>query len=54
MAHNFNLDVVAEGVESEEQLNILAKYQCELYQGFFFSRPLMEEDFLAALKSTAP
>ncbi|WP_293703691.1 EAL domain-containing protein, partial [Thiolapillus sp.] len=36
MAHNFNLDVVAEGVESEEQLNILAKYQCELYQGFFF------------------
>ncbi len=51
MAHNLELAVVAEGVESDEQFNRLAKYQCELYQGFLFSRPLMEDDFLAALKS---
>lgn len=54
MAHNFDLDVVAEGVENEEQLNILAKYQCELYQGFLFSRPLMEKEFLDALRSNNP
>ncbi len=54
MAHNFGLDVVAEGVETEDQLNRLVEYQCELYQGFYFSRPLMEEDFLAALRENTP
>ena len=51
MAHNFNLDVVAEGVETEEQFNCLAHFQCEHYQGFLFSKPLMKNDFLALLKS---
>ncbi len=50
MAHNLKLDVVAEGVENIEQFNILHQYGCELYQGFLFSRPLMENDFLAELK----
>ena len=50
MAHNLKLDVVAEGVENKEQFNILRQYGCELYQGFLFSRPLMENDFLAELK----
>ena len=53
MAHNFDLDVVAEGVESEDQFDCLAKYQCELYQGFFFSRPLTEKNFLDVLKSNS-
>ena len=54
MAHNFGLDVVAEGVETEEQLNRLIAHQCELYQGFFFSRPLAEDGFLAALQENGP
>ena len=51
MAHNLRLDVVAEGVETEDQLTILEQYPCEMYQGFFFSRPLMEEDFLSILQA---
>lgn len=50
IAHNLGLDVVAEGVEREEQMDILSKYQCELYQGYLFSKPLTEEEFLALLK----
>ncbi len=53
IAHNLKLDVVAEGVENEDQLNILKQFGCELYQGFHFSRPLIENDFLSALKSNS-
>ncbi len=51
MAHNLNLHVVAEGVESKEQLEILKNYQCDLYQGYYFSKPLNEEDFINLLKN---
>ena len=54
MAHNFNLNVVAEGVESERQFNLLAKYQCNHYQGYLFSKPLTEEDFLKRLTQEKP
>ncbi len=53
MAHNLELAVVAEGVENEEQFKRLAMYQCELYQGFLFSRPLTEGDFLEELRSNS-
>jgi len=53
MAHNLDLDVVAEGVETKDQFDCLAKYRCEQYQGFLFSRPLMEDDFLAVLQSNS-
>ena len=46
MAHALSLKVVAEGVETEEQLEFLKTRQCNQYQGFFFSRPLPENDFL--------
>ena len=51
MAHNLDLNVVAEGVEEENQIKILAELGCYLYQGYFFSKPLTEEDFLSVLKS---
>ena len=51
MAHNFKLDIVAEGVESESQFNILTQYKCELYQGYLFSKPLPEDDFLSKIHS---
>ena len=50
MAHNFKLVVVAEGVESEDQFDILAKYRCDQYQGYLFSKPLPEEAFLDKLR----
>jgi EAL domain-containing protein (putative c-di-GMP-specific phosphodiesterase class I) len=40
MAHNLGLKVVAEGVETEEQLTFLKRHGCYLYQGYFFSKPV--------------
>ena len=41
MAHTLDILVVAEGVESEEQLSILKEKGCDFIQGYFFSKPLM-------------
>ena len=45
MAHSLKLEVVAEGVETAEQLAFLQQHGCELVQGFLFSRPVSGEDF---------
>lgn len=47
MAHELKLKVLAEGVESNEQLQILSELGCDLLQGFYLSRPLAAADFLA-------
>ena len=44
LAHSLNLTVVAEGVETEEQLRFVSKYQCETVQGYFFSKPLPADE----------
>lgn len=40
MAHNLNMNVVAEGVEAFEQVAYLQKQQCDIIQGYYFSKPL--------------
>ncbi|MEH2380625.1 MAG: EAL domain-containing response regulator [Nostoc sp.] len=45
MAHNLNLDVVAEGVETEAELAFLRQHNCNSMQGFLFSRPLPVAEF---------
>ena len=45
MAHNLNRAVVAEGVETEEQLNFLREKGCEELQGYLFCRPLGQVAF---------
>jgi diguanylate cyclase (GGDEF)-like protein/PAS domain S-box-containing protein len=47
MAHNLKLSVVAEGVETHEQMSFLRARQCDVMQGFLFSRPVPAEQFLA-------
>jgi len=47
----YKLQVVAEGVETAEQLNYLKTIACTLAQGYFLSKPLEWEDFLSVLKS---
>jgi diguanylate cyclase (GGDEF)-like protein/PAS domain S-box-containing protein len=49
LAHALGLRVVAEGVETDEQLALLADLGCEDIQGYLFSRPLPEEDATALL-----
>lgn len=40
MAHSLSLDIVAEGVETEDQLKFLLQKNCDKIQGYYFSRPL--------------
>lgn len=51
LAHNLDLNVVAEGVETQEQLNFLAMQGCDQVQGFLLSKPLSAADFLTLLKN---
>ena len=44
LAHALGLDVVAEGVEQEVQLEVLVDMGCDRAQGFFFSRPVPAPD----------
>ncbi len=46
MAKSLKLHVLAEGVETEEQLAFLRAHDCDAYQGYYFSHPLPAEDFL--------
>ncbi|MCR4791260.1 MAG: EAL domain-containing protein [Lachnospiraceae bacterium] len=45
MAHAFGSDVIAEGVETEQQLAFLSDAGCDMIQGYYFYRPMPEEDF---------
>lgn len=51
LAHEFDLTVVAEGVETAEQVEILRAKECDTLQGYFFSRPLAAEVFAELLLS---
>ena len=41
MASSLNIKVIAEGIETEEQLTFLTKQGCSHYQGYYFSKPLL-------------
>lgn len=45
LAHTLNLSVIAEGIESEEQLSILHENNCDFAQGFYYSKPLSADQF---------
>ena len=51
LASSLELEAIAEGVETQEQLIILRSLGCNSYQGYFFSRPLEEEGAVAMLSA---
>ncbi len=53
MAHSLGLSVVAEGVETEEQLNFLRNSGCDIMQGYYFAEPRPPEQVAAFLRSRA-
>ena len=51
MAHGLRLNVVAEGVETREQLDYLSRNDCDVIQGFYFSKPLPADDFASMMRT---
>ena len=51
MLHKMNYHIVCEGVEKEEQVKLLQKLNCDYLQGFYFSRPVAPDVFLAFVKA---
>ena len=51
MAKLLGFKVIAEGVETLEQLNFLQSVECQQYQGYYFSRPIPETEFTDQLKA---
>ncbi len=51
MARHLDLNVVAEGVETEEQLAFLSKKDCQMFQGYLFNIPLERKAFLSFIKN---
>ena len=50
MAKNLGKHVVAEGIETEEQIKIFTEMGCDYFQGYYFSRPVPAQDFLSFVR----
>jgi diguanylate cyclase (GGDEF)-like protein len=50
LAHNLNMRVIAEGVETREQMEFLTARGCDEMQGYYFSRPINAEGFTALMR----
>ena len=50
MAHELGMKVVTEGVETKDQLDYLVEMGCEMFQGFYFDKPMPVSDFEAKYK----
>jgi len=52
MTHSLKMHVIAEGVETEQQLTFLQDHQCDTIQGYFYSKPVDANSFEVFLNST--
>lgn len=52
LGHRMGLKIIAEGVETKEQLNYLKQYDCDYMQGYYYSRPLPAEQLMELLQQT--
>ena len=51
MAHELGMQLVAEGAETEEQVAFLRENKCDYIQGYYYSKPLSEEEFIEYLEN---
>ncbi|MBI2309269.1 MAG: EAL domain-containing protein [Rhodocyclales bacterium] len=52
LAHNLRLEVIAEGVETDGQMNYLRRHQCDQIQGYLFSQPLPADQLAQLLRES--
>ena len=50
LAHRLDMKVIAEGVETREQADFLKENGCDFFQGYYFSRPVPQDQFEALLE----
>ena len=49
LGHNIGMSIIAEGIEEENQAKTLQNLGCDKIQGYFFSKPLAENDLVSYL-----
>ena len=50
LSHDLGMDVVAEGIETENEAELMRQYKTEYGQGFYFSRPINETEFVKLMR----
>ena len=50
MANRLGLGLLAEGVETKEQVDLLRSFGCDQVQGYYYAKPMPEEEFFSLLK----
>jgi EAL domain-containing protein (putative c-di-GMP-specific phosphodiesterase class I) len=51
LMNNLQMEIVIEGVEHKNQVELLKSYNCDYLQGYYFSKPIKEEDFIESMLS---
>lgn len=51
LSHSLGLNVIAEGVETETQMEYLRRQGCDMAQGYYFSKPVPPDDFLRNMQT---
>ncbi|MCG8642306.1 MAG: EAL domain-containing protein, partial [Desulfobacterales bacterium] len=52
MAKNLGIGVVAEGVETKAQMELLKQYECELIQGYYYARPMPFNELIGFIENS--
>ncbi|PCJ43191.1 MAG: GGDEF-domain containing protein [Moraxellaceae bacterium] len=54
LGHNLNMEVIAEGTETLEQIDFLKKAHCDYAQGYYYSRPVNKNEILSMMEKAEP